>query len=131
MSQTLRRLLLLAVRTDAWAVRIEEGWETRCLHCRARVTVGTNGNPDVRTTLEHIVPRSWFDRRAAAGFIEGLTGPDDPQNLALACRRCNHGKGSSIDAGGPSDARSREVVAALLATRSERFRTAEESVTEN
>jgi hypothetical protein len=120
MPRTLRQLIGLALDTDtgAW---FEHGMRhTRCLHCRARLTVGRDGAPLGATTLEHIVARSWFGHRAAADVTAGLSGPDDPRNLALACARCNQQKGRSHDAAGPTNARAREIVAALLARRGAR-----------
>ncbi len=118
----LRLRLLAAVRSDRCAEPVASGWITRCLHCRSRVGISATGEPDPGTTLEHVVPRSWFGRRAATPLTEGLEGPDDPANLALACARCNQGKGKGPDAAGPSDPRAREVVAQLLATRRTRLR---------
>ena len=118
----LRRKLLAAVQTDALAEALGEGWITRCLHCRSRVGVSAEGEPDPGTTLEHVVPRSWFGRRSAEALTAGLQGPDDPLNLALACARCNQQKGKGPDAAGPGDARAREVVARLSADRRNRFR---------
>ena len=117
MPRTLRQLIGLALDTDTEA-RSEPGLRrTRCLHCRAHLTTGEDGEPLGATTLEHIVPRSWFGHRAAAELTAGLTGPDDPRNLALACARCNQQKGRSHDAAGPTDPRAREIVATLLAKR--------------
>jgi 5-methylcytosine-specific restriction endonuclease McrA len=122
MVRSLRRLIALALDTDAEA-RSEDGlWRTRCLHCRAHLTVGKDGQPLGAATLEHIVPRSWFGRRAAVDLTAALTGPDDPRNLALACARCNQTKGRGPDAAGPADGRAREIVSALLARRIARYR---------
>jgi hypothetical protein len=118
----LDRLFLAAVTTDAEA-RLEEGvWLTRCLHCRTRLAVSAGGEPLGSTSLEHVVPRAWFRKRQAAALVEGLSGPSDPRNLAVACTRCNHAKGYGPDARGPSDARAREVIAALQRRRLERYR---------
>jgi 5-methylcytosine-specific restriction endonuclease McrA len=122
MARPLRQLMALALDTDTEA-RIENGVRrTRCLHCRAHLTVAGDGAPLGASTLEHIVPRSWFGRRAAADLTSGLTGPDDPRNLAIACARCNQQKGRGPDATGPGDARAHEIVSALLARRRARFR---------
>ena len=120
MARTLRQLVGIALDTDTEA-RSERGLRhTRCLHCRAHLTVAEDGEPLGATTLEHIVARSWFGHRAAADLTAGLTGPDDPRNLALACARCNQQKGRSHDAAGPGDPRARQIVAALLARRQAR-----------
>jgi 5-methylcytosine-specific restriction endonuclease McrA len=122
MARPLRQLMVLALDTDTDA-RTENGLRrTRCLHCRAHLTVADDGTPLGASTLEHIVPRSWFGRRAAADLTDGLMGPDDPRNLAIACARCNQQKGRGPDAAGPADARAHEVVSALLARRLARFR---------
>ena len=124
MARALRQLLRLAAETDSRARLVGDLWQTRCLHCRAALTVTHDGIPLGSTTLEHIVPRSWFGRRQAAGIADALTGPEDPLNLALACARCNQQKGRGPDADGPSDGRARAIVARLLEARRERFRPA-------
>ena len=120
--RALRQLLRLAAETDSRARLVHDIWQTRCLHCRAVVTVTHDGVPLGSTTLEHIVPRSWFGRRQAAAMTDALAGPEDPLNLALACARCNQQKGRGPDADGPSNERARTIVARLLAARRERFR---------
>lgn len=123
MRAALRQRLLLAAQTDALAVLDDGIWSTRCLHCRSALQVRDDGEPLGLTTLEHVVPRAWFDRRAAAALtVQVGEDADDPRNLALACARCNHGKGKGPDARGPGDTRAREVVEALLATRLSRWR---------
>ena len=52
---------------------------------------------------------------------DGSDAANDARNLALACAGCNHDKGKGPDARGPTDERAREVVAALLARRLERW----------
>jgi hypothetical protein len=71
------------------------------------------------------VPRSWFGLREAAALTDGLTGPDDPRNLALACARCNQAKGRGPDARGPADPENRAIVERLLSARLQRFREAD------
>lgn len=95
---------------------------TRCLHCRTPLRFAESGAPLNGATLEHVVPRSWFGRGAARELTAGLSGPDDPRNLALACAGCNHTKGRGPDARGPGDARARALVAATLARRLQRWR---------
>lgn len=121
MNRTLRALLLSAVETDRQAERVDGVWRTRCLHCRAALHLAESGEPLDGGSLEHVVPRSWFEKRAAAELIAGLTGPNDPRNLALACRRCNHQKGSGPDAQGPTHPRAREIAETLRARRLERY----------
>ncbi|MFC0677301.1 HNH endonuclease [Lysobacter korlensis] len=119
----LRRLFLRAVSTDNEAQFADGVWETRCLHCRTRLQVAADGEPRGSASLEHVIPRAWFSKRSARPLIERVGGdPDDARNLAVACTRCNHDKGKGPDARGPLDARAREVVEALLATRLARWR---------
>lgn len=125
MRPALRRLFLLALATDSEAEWLEGLWSTRCLHCRARLYVSSDGTPRDKATLEHVVPRAWFGKRAAARLCERAgANPDDARNLALACTRCNQGKGKSHDARGPTDARAYEVVERLLTARFSRWRDA-------
>jgi len=122
--RTLRERLLSAARTDREAMLDGDVWLSRCIHCRSRVGVTVRGEPLGTTTLEHIVPRAWFDRRGGGCGVAGLTDPDDPRNLALACARCNQLKGKGHDARGRRDPRAVAVVEALLARRQARFREA-------
>jgi 5-methylcytosine-specific restriction endonuclease McrA len=122
MRPRLRRLLLLAATTDREAVREAGGWRTRCLHCRSSLRLAADGDPLGHATLEHVVPRSWFERPAAAPLVARVGSADDARNLALACRRCNHDKGKGPDERGPGDARAFEVVTALLERRLARWR---------
>lgn len=125
MRPALRRLFLLAITTDAEASRDAVGWQTRCLHCRTRLYVDARGEPLGAASLEHVVPRAWFGKRAAAALTARVDdAPDHPRNLAIACERCNHDKGKGPDARGPHDARAYEVVDALLSRRLERWRDA-------
>jgi len=121
MRTALRRRLLLAAQTDAQAQALQDGWKTRCLHCRRRLRA--DGEPLGHSTLEHVMPQAWFGRRAAAPLCR-LVGddPNDARNLALACAGCNHGKGRDHDARGPQEARAYAVVAALLSARLARWR---------
>jgi 5-methylcytosine-specific restriction endonuclease McrA len=100
----LKRLFLLAASTDTKAARTEGGFTAPCLHCRSTLALRADGEALGNATLEHVVPVSWFGKRAAASIVAGLEGPDDARNLALACRRCNHDKGTGPDARGPADA---------------------------
>ena len=123
MRPALRRLFLDAVVTDAQATREADAWTTRCLHCRTRLQVGLDGSPMGHASLEHVVPRAWFGKRAAHALVEQVgRDPDDARNLAIACTRCNHDKGKGPDARGPQDERALEVVATLLARRLARWR---------
>jgi 5-methylcytosine-specific restriction endonuclease McrA len=121
MRSTLRKLLIAAVQTDTVAELVDGTWRTRCLHCRSALYVSAEGVTSNGATLEHIIPQSWVEKRAAADLIGDLTGPDDVRNLALACPRCNQGKGLNHDKAGPSNQRAREVVQSLFAKRQARY----------
>jgi 5-methylcytosine-specific restriction endonuclease McrA len=120
MRARLRSLLLLALDTDAETLRVGAEHETRCLHCRARLRLADNGEPIGPATLEHVIPSSWFGRRSAVALTALVTGPEDPRNLAIACRRCNHAKGARHDPH-PSREASRLYVQALLDRRLARW----------
>jgi 5-methylcytosine-specific restriction endonuclease McrA len=123
---SLRQRFLLALETDREAVADDDGWETRCLHCRRRLRVRADGEALGNATLEHVVPQAWFGKRAATGLIAQVGGdPDDARNLAIACAGCNHGKGVRHDARGPGDERARAVIVALLERRRARWRAPE------
>ena len=123
MRLSLRQKFLLAVKTDAEASLTDKVWDTRCLHCRARLQVRNDGQAMGHSTLEHVIPQSWFGERAAKTLCSHV-GDDanDPRNLALACTRCNHDKGKGHDARGPNDIRAVEVISALLERRNARWR---------
>jgi 5-methylcytosine-specific restriction endonuclease McrA len=121
MSATTRRLLLLALATHRRAELRDGVWEARCLHCRSRLLVSGSGAPIGRATVEHIIPRSWFDLAAMRDLIARVGEADDPRNLAVACARCNQEKGRGPDAR-PHDPRSRAIVERLLETRLQEWR---------
>ena len=116
---TFRRdaLLLRVMETDILAVPRDAGWVAPCIHCRSTLAITGLGEPLGGTTLEHIVPRSWFRRRAARDLAERVGSVDDLRNLALACARCNQQKGMSHDADGPTSDRARAVITSLLDVR--------------
>jgi len=119
----LRRKFLLAVQTDTEAILRDNVWNTRCLHCRARLQVHNYGTAMGHCTLEHVIPQAWFGERAAKNLCSRVSDDaDDPRNLALACTRCNHDNGKSHDARGLGDARALEVISALFAKRFARWR---------
>lgn len=121
MKRKLRELLRDAVESDALAERRDNLWIVPCLHCGSKLTLDRSGEPLSHATLEHIVPKSWFGKRAAADLTERVGAPDDPRNLAIACLRCNNQKGLGPDKDGPSNDRALQIVATLLAKRDERF----------
>ena len=116
MGRAKRRQVLEIIATDATFERTEyrgrEVWLGKCLHCGAHLVVGLDGEPVSRATIEHIVPR-----------VHG--GTDALENLALACARCNAGKGVRHDRRYRTDPRARDLVQRLLARRQERWRAPE------
>ena len=88
-------------------VRGDRVWVGRCIHCRARVVVEASGA--TIATIEHIEP-----------LTHG--GTDAIENVALACARCNHGKGRRLDVRRRDDPTLRAVVEMLAARRRERWR---------
>lgn len=104
MSRTANRAVLTAIESDSEALRTASRWETRCLHCRSRLSVGLDRTLRGSATLEHIIPRSWFRQTADREL----------------CARYDKGKGP--DADGPRDARAREIIATLVAKRELRWR---------
>ena len=60
-------------------------------------------------TLEHIVPRHHG-------------GTNELMNLAVACARCNHGKGVRLDHRKPADPTLRRVIDMLQERRKKRYR---------
>jgi 5-methylcytosine-specific restriction endonuclease McrA len=117
MSSAKRRRVLDIIATDSTFeradVRGREVWMGRCLHCNTYLLVALNGEPISRATIEHIVPQ-------AHGGTDALA------NLALACARCNQGKGHRHDHRYHKDARAQELVQRLLARRQERWRDPED-----
>ncbi len=108
-----RARILAIVATDATYERAElrgqSVWVGKCLHCNSKLMVSAEGEPLGPVTIEHILPR-------AHG------GTDEPENLALACARCNFQKGFRHDVKRKGDARAAEVVAFLLERRRARWR---------
>jgi 5-methylcytosine-specific restriction endonuclease McrA len=122
MRASLRRLLRLAATSDTQAVPDGDGWRTRCLHCRAHLELRADGEALGATSLEHVIAQAWFGRREAGALTARVGGdPDDPRNLALACKSCNQAKGTTHDARGPGDPRAFAVIAALLDRRLARW----------
>lgn len=81
----------------------------KCIHCNRKITLGLDGSPGPTTTLEHIVPRTHG-------------GTHDPQNLALACARCNGQKGVRLDGRRLDDPTLQRVIATLRDRREQRLR---------
>lgn len=112
-----RRLLLLCAATDRSFERAEVPDGNRvtavlvgkCIHCGARHVLELDGRPRTRASVEHIVPRHHG-------------GTDDIANIAIACERCNFGKGTRLDARRLDDPTLQRVIATLQARRAERMR---------
>lgn len=121
MRNALRKLMLAALESDSAAVLEEGQWMVPCLHCGSKLIFAADGEPLGPATLEHVVPRSWFGKRAAVELTSQVGSENDVRNLALACERCNHAKGYGPDQRGPQDARAREVVQALIDKRRKRL----------
>jgi 5-methylcytosine-specific restriction endonuclease McrA len=82
-------------------------WVGKCIHCNAKVLVTLLGATGA--TLEHIEPKTHG-------------GSDEAENLALACARCNSGKGMRLDHRKRSDPTLNRVIETLRARRLERLR---------
>jgi 5-methylcytosine-specific restriction endonuclease McrA len=110
-SRNARSRVLEIVRTDSSFAREDvrgvRAWVGRCIHCGSRIVVEESGA--TLATVEHIVPRNHG-------------GTDELTNLALACARCNQGKGTRLDARKRSDPTLRAVIETLQARRKERWR---------
>jgi 5-methylcytosine-specific restriction endonuclease McrA len=108
-------LLLWCAATDSTFDRAQLGERTvlegKCIHCSRRLCLELDGSPVTHATLEHIVPRT-----------QG--GTDELDNLAIACQRCNAGKGHRLDWRGESDPTLKRVIATLRERRQARMRPA-------
>jgi 5-methylcytosine-specific restriction endonuclease McrA len=108
------RLALRVVATDATFVRAEvrgeRCWVGKCIHCGSKIVVSDDGA--TLATIEHIVPRHHG-------------GGDEPENLALACARCNAGKGVRHDARRRDDPKLVALIETLQVRRRERWRDAD------
>jgi 5-methylcytosine-specific restriction endonuclease McrA len=115
MSGRTRRLLIAAAESDSTFERVEdrdgEYWVGKCIHCQSRVSVPLRLSEPAHASLEHIVPKTHG-------------GTDDLDNLAVACRRCNQGKGKRLDHRPKNDPKLRQVIELLQARRRERLRPA-------
>jgi hypothetical protein len=113
MSQRTRRLLLWCAATDATFELARVGDRTvlagRCIHCKRKLAIDLEGNPLGQETVEHIIPRTHG-------------GTDAIENLAIACSRCNQGKGARLDPRRWEDETLQRVIAGLQARRAERMR---------
>ncbi len=108
-----RRLLLQVASTDRTfepceldGERVLEG---KCIHCQRKLVLAMDGTPLNAATLEHIVPKNHG-------------GTDVPENLAIACARCNAEKGLRHDHKRRTDPKLRELIDRLQTRRRERLR---------
>lgn len=108
-----RRLLLWCAATDrSFELAEQHGAPVlsgKCIHCNARHVLALDGTPHTRATLEHIIPRHHGGR-------------DELANLAIACARCNVGKGHRLDARRWDDPTLQRVITTLQTRRAERMR---------
>lgn len=113
MSRRTRKLLRAAADSDNTFVRQSLGrreyWVGKCIHCQTRVTVPVDPDEPAQATLEHIIPRHHG-------------GSDDADNLAVACQRCNQGKGKRLDPRSRDDPTLQRVIALLQERKRERAR---------
>ncbi|MET0387247.1 MAG: HNH endonuclease [Polyangiales bacterium] len=113
MSRRSRQLLRAAAESDNTFERVTRGgreyWVGQCIHCRTRVSVPLDPDERAHATLEHIVPRHHG-------------GSDDPENLAVACQRCNQGKGRRLDLRARNDDTLQRVITLLQERRRARLR---------
>jgi 5-methylcytosine-specific restriction endonuclease McrA len=84
-------------------------WSGKCIHCNTRLEVALDGTPISRATIEHILPRHHG-------------GTDALENLALACARCNNGKGSRHDHKPLTDPKLAAMIERLQGRRARRWR---------
>ena len=108
-----QRRVLAIVATDRTFEPSRHGttpvWVGACIHCRSPLTIDVDGTPISAATIEHI----WPQRHG---------GGNDLDNLALACGKCNRGKGVRHDVRPKGDPRLREIVDELRRRRQERWR---------
>ena len=112
-SRRKQRRLLEVAATDSTFERKELAGapilEGKCIHCRKKLALTTDGEPLNGATLEHIVPRNHG-------------GTDELDNLAIACARCNSEKGLRHDHKHAGDPKLREVIEKLQTRRRARMR---------
>jgi hypothetical protein len=108
-----RDLLLWIAATDATFEPVElpggPALQGKCIHCNAKQTITLEGRPISRSTVEHIVPQ-----------CHG--GTDALDNLAIACSRCNGGKGVRHDSKPRSDPKLSAMIELLEGRRRARMR---------
>lgn len=112
-SRRTRRLLLRAAATDRTfeerSLAGERVLVGKCIHCQSALVVPIDATRPTAATLEHILPQTHG-------------GTDALENLALACARCNAGKGMRLDVRSLQDPTLRRVVDHLAERRRARLR---------
>jgi 5-methylcytosine-specific restriction endonuclease McrA len=107
------RLLVWAAATDrTFRERTLDGRRVltgKCIHCNRPLTVELDSRSPQVATVEHIVPRTHG-------------GTDAIDNLAVACRRCNVGKGKRLDRRHRDDETLNRVLETLQQRRRARMR---------
>lgn len=109
---TAARLSWIAATDSTWqkvTVAGQDAISGKCIHCNRRLTLTPSGEPISRATIEHIVPRTHG-------------GTDALDNLAIACARCNAGKGHRHDHKAWTDPKLQAVIETLTKRRAERWR---------
>ena len=113
MSNRTQRLLLWCAATDSTFELARVGTRTvlagKCIHCKRKLAVDLDGVPQSHETVEHIIPRTHG-------------GTDALENLAIACSRCNQGKGSRLDPRRWEDEALQRVIRTLQERRAARMR---------
>ena len=108
-----QELLLWIAATDSSFELVElrdgPGLGGKCIHCNAKHYLTLGGQPISRPTIEHIVPQ-------CHGGTEDLT------NLAIACGRCNGGKGIRHDNKPLTDPKLQAMIELLQKRRAARMR---------
>jgi 5-methylcytosine-specific restriction endonuclease McrA len=102
-------LVLAVVATDATFTEDARvgGYVGKCIHCRTKLVVTRDGQTSA--TIEHVLPQSHG-------------GTNAPENLALACARCNHEKGRRHDVRKANDPVFMEQLERLRTERARRWR---------
>jgi 5-methylcytosine-specific restriction endonuclease McrA len=107
-----RQLFLSLIASDRTyeSLRIsgEQVWAGRCIHCNKKLLFSLSGEPLSEGSLEHILPQTHG-------------GTDDLNNLAIACKRCNHQKGKRHDCKPLSDEGLQNMIALLQQRKKERL----------
>jgi hypothetical protein len=107
------QLLVWCAATDATFEPVEVDGKTalagKCIHCGRALVVDLQARGRGGATVEHIVPKTHG-------------GTDALENLAVACARCNQGKGKRLDWRRGGDPTLERVIETLKTRRLERMR---------